>query len=379
MKLLKLFLLALLVSSSTISCSKDEDDIGPQAVKPGDKRDFTVENFIYKGMNLYYLYKADIPQLANDYFDTQSQLNDFIDNYPTPEDFFYDGVVASQDRFSWIVDDYIELENSFAGITKTSGMSYVLSYYSEDSNNIFGVVRFVEPGTSAQVAGVKRGDIFTKVNGEQLTDTNYGALLGGDSYTLNIASIEENTIIDSGETVNLTTAVYQSNPVYIAKTLTIDGKKIGYLMYNSFTNEFDEQLNTAFGQFKADNVEELILDLRYNSGGDVRTATDLAAMITYQFPGQVFMKEEWNAELQEYWEENDPNGLVNKFNTTLRSGTQINSLMLERVYVLTSSRSASASELIINGLDPYIDVVQVGDKTTKQIYGIHYLIRFTQF
>lgn len=364
MKIFKLILLALLVSSSTISCSKDEDDIGPKAVVPGEERDFIVENFIYKGMNLYYLYKADIPQLANNYFTTQGELNDFIDNYSTPEDFFYDGVVASQDRFSWIVDDYIELENSFAGITKTSGMSYILSYYSEDSNNIFGVVRFVEPGTSAQAAGVKRGDIFTKVNGEQLTDSNYGALLGADSYSINIASIQENTIVDSGETVNLTTAVYQSNPIYIAKTLNVDGKKVGYLMYNSFTDEYDEKLNDAFGQFKADNVDELILDLRYNSGGDVRTATDLAAMITGQFPGQIFMKEEWNAELQKYFEETDPNGLVNNFNTTLRNGTPINSLMLDRVYVLTTSRSASASELIINGLDPYIDVVQIGDKTT---------------
>lgn len=357
----KLFILYVFIGGFISSCSTDADDIGP---KTSNLEELAVENFIYRGMNEYYLYKADIPELANDFFASQADKNDFLDNFSSPEDLFYEGLVSSQDRFSWIVDDYIELENSFAGITRTSGMSYILSYYSEGSDDVFGIVRYIQPGTSAEAAGVKRGDIFSKINDQQLTVNNFSDLLASDSFTINIASIEENTIVDSGQTVDLTTAVYQANPIYIAKTLDLDGTKVGYLMYNSFTDEFDDQLNEAFGKFKADNISELVLDLRYNSGGDVRTATDLAAMITGQFPGEIFIKQEWNAEIQEYFEQHDPNGLIRKFNTTLTTGTAINSLMLDKVYVLTTGRSASASELIINGLDPYIDVVQVGDKTT---------------
>ena len=76
------------------------------------------------------------------------------------------------------------------------------------------------------------------------------------------------------------------------------------------------------------------------------------------------MKEFWNAEYQAYFESEAPERLLNNFNTTLKSGESLNSLNLSRVYVITTGRSASASELVINGLNPYIDVVQVGETTT---------------
>lgn len=364
MKFYKLFFLAVLVSGFTISCSEDEDDIGPKPPVVGEERDLTIENFVFRGMKNIYLYKADIPELADNFFPTQVGLQDYLKSFDSPEELFYEGLVSPQDRFSWIVDDYVELENSFSGISTTTGMSYVLSYYNSSSDDIFGVVRYVQPGTSAEEEGLKRGDIFTKIDGQQLKAGNYNALLAPDSFTISLATIEGGTISETGEEKTLTKAVYNSNPVYIAKTLNVDGKKVGYLMYNSFTREYDEQLNDAFGKFKADNVEELILDVRYNGGGSVRTATDLAAMITGQFAGEIFLKEEWNREYQEYFLENDPDRLINKFNTTLSTGTPINSLNLNQVYVLTSNRSASASELIINGLEPYIDVIQVGDRTT---------------
>ncbi|WP_246054195.1 MULTISPECIES: S41 family peptidase [Antarcticibacterium] len=362
----KLFFLALLINVGFVSCSEDADDVGPTPPTTGgegETRDLTVENFAWRGMNNIYLYKADIPQLANDYFASQAERNDFLDNFETPEDLFYDGLMSSQDRFSWIVDDYVELENLFSGISTTTGMNYSLGTYGENANLVFGVVRYVLPGTSAEAKGIKRGDLFTRINGEQMTITNYSALLAPEVLDVTLATIEGNTITETGE-VTLTKAEYSSNPVYITKTIDLDGMKIGYLMYNSFTDDYDEDLNDAFNYFKGENITELILDLRYNGGGSVRTATDLAAMITGQFPGEIFLKEEWNAEYQDYFLRNNPNRLVNKFNTQLTTGTAINSLNLDRVYVLTTTRSASASELIINGLEPYIDVIHIGDKTT---------------
>jgi carboxyl-terminal processing protease len=366
MKVYKLLFLALLVNAGLVSCSKDADDVGP---KPpgnggeGETRDLTIENFAWRGMNNIYLYKADVPELGNDFFATNAERDDFLDNYANPEDLFYDGLMAPQDRFSWIVDDYVELENSFSGISTTTGMNYSLGTYGENGNMVFGVVRYILPGTSAEEKGVKRGDLFTKINGEAMTINNYSSLLAPDVLNVTLAKIEGNTISDTEEVV-LTKAVYSSNPVYITKTFDLDGIKVGYLMYNSFTDDYDEDLNDAFGFFKAEGVEELILDVRYNGGGSVRTATDLAAMITGQFPGEIFLKEEWNAEYQEYFERTNAARLVNKFNSTLTTGTAINSLNLDRVHVLTTGRSASASELIINGLEPYIEVVQIGDKTT---------------
>lgn len=130
-------------------------------------------------------------------------------------------------------------------------------------------------------------------------------------------------------------------------------------MYNAFTNEFDAQLNSVFAQFLTDGVTDLVIDLRYNGGGSVRTAIYLASMITGQFTGQTFFTEQWNADRQAEFAEDGV--FVSSF---VNGGEAINSLNLTTVYVLTTSKTASASELVINGLAPYINVVQIGDNTT---------------
>src|SRR5690554_3986784 len=96
----------------------------------------------------------------------------------------------------------------------------------------------------------------------------------------------------------------------------------------------------------------------------LRTCVDLAGMITGQFNGQVFYTEEWNPELQEYFEQTNPEELVGKFGNQSATGQNLNSLHLTRLFVLTTQRTASASELLINGLAPYIEVVQIGENTT---------------
>ncbi len=366
MKIHKIVLIAFLFGGITISCSDDADDNGPKPpVDPvGEQRSLVVENFIYRGMNEIYLYKADVPVLADNYFSSQAERNDFLDNYDSPEDLFDNGVTASQDRFSFLVDDYIELENLFSGISKTSGLSFGLVRYCQGCSEIFGFVRLVLPNTSADEKGVERGMIFNRVDGTQLTDTNFSTLLAPDTFTIGLAKLEGSTISNLDDSFTLTKREYVKNPVLVTEVIEVEGKKVGYIFYDSFTADFDKELNDAFGEFKAANVTDLVLDLRYNGGGSVRTATDLAAMITGQFTGEVFMKEEWNEKYQSFFEREQPERLLNRFNTTLKTGEIINSLMLNKVYVLTTERSASASELVINGLDPYINVVQIGGTTT---------------
>lgn len=367
MKIHKFLLLILLVGGFTMSCSTDQDDIKPRIEENPDEdddRDLTVENFIYRGMNEIYLYKSDVPELQDDFFSSQTERNNFLDNFATPEDLFYDGLVAPQDRFSFIVDDYVELENRFSGISTTTGMSYALSYVSANSSDIFGYVRFVLPGTSAEAEGVQRGDIFTEIDGQQLTDSNFGTLFAPESFTIGLAELQGDDLVETGETITLNKVEYNKNPVLVSEVIEVDGNNVGYLLYDSFTADYDVQLNDAFGEFQAAGVTDLVLDLRYNGGGSVRTATDLASMITGQFTGEIFMKEEWNEKYQTYFEENEPERLLNRFSDELKTGEAINSLNLSRVFVLTTLRSASASELVINGLEPYIDVIQIGDKTT---------------
>jgi len=140
-------------------------------------------------------------------------------------------------------------------------------------------------------------------------------------------------------------------------------------MYNGFYANYDAQLNNAFGELKAAGVTDLVLDLRYNGGGSIRTASYLGSMITGQFTGELFAKQQWNAKLQAYYESNNPQALVNLFSDKLSDGTSINHLNLNRVYIIATGSTASASELVINCLKPYVDVTIIGETTVGKNVG----------
>lgn len=367
MKLRNLLILSSLLFFVLSACTKDEEVINntstetENTVNPSENEDLEVENFVYNGLNEIYLYKSDIPELADDHFSSSNERNEFLAESTSPEALFED-LTATFDRFSFITDDYNSLEERFQGMSGATGIKFGVGQVS-GTGNVFGIIRYVLPNTSAAEAGLERGNIFTEIDGQKLTSSNFSRLIGKESFRINVGHVENNQIVITGEEVNLTDDSYTENPIYIAKTFDIAGKKIGYLMYNSFIANFDDELNAAFGEFKADGVTDLILDLRYNGGGSVKSAKDLSSMITGQFNEKVFIKEQWNSSYQNFYENQNPEALINRFDTKLRTGEEINSLNLSEVYVLTSASSASASELIINGLDPYINVVQVGDKT----------------
>ncbi|WP_424494177.1 S41 family peptidase [Salinimicrobium sp. GXAS 041] len=357
MKSIRIIILSFLFGNLFFSCSQDMDDVVDNAST------LEVNQFIWKGLNNIYLYKYDVPQLQDDYFGSNQELNDYLRSFNSPEDLF-DALLAPQDRFSFLVDDYIELENALEGIALTNGMEYGLVRISNNSSLVLGYVRYVLPNTSASKNGIQRGDLFHTVNGQQLTTENYRQLLAEPQYTIGFAHLEDTNIISTGQSVSLVKEQYTENPIFFADVLETGQGNVGYLMYNSFSSSFDDELNAVFARYKAEGVTNLILDLRYNGGGSVESATDLASMITGQFTGEVFSTEQWNEDYQTYFEENNPSELINRFDNKIRTGESINNLFLSNVYIITSLRTASASELVINGLMPYIDVVQVGDTTT---------------
>lgn len=347
-----------------LACSDDKEEVEKAIITTTTPTaEYEVENFIYRGMSDVYLYKKDVAVLADNYFSNQTEKNNFFATFSSPDKLFK-RFMSSQDRFSYLIENYEDMDKRTAGTTTSNGMEFGLVNYCNGCSEVLGYVRLVIPGSSAEEQGVKRGMIFNRIDGQQLTTSNFSSLLAPSSYKIGLAIIEDNVVKNSQEEITLNKRNLSSNPVLITKTLDVNGIKTGYLYYNSFSADFDEELNAAIGNLKGTGVTELVLDLRYNGGGSVRTATDLASMITGQFPGQVFMKEKWNDKYQAYYEQQDPQSLLNNFNKSLRTGTAINSLNLNRVFVLTTKSSASASELIINGLDPYIDVIHIGDVTT---------------
>lgn len=326
-----------------------------------------IKDFIWKGLNLYYLWQADQPKLADDLFETQRDLNTFLEGYETPEALFSDLKVAPNiDRFSVMFSDYRVLENALQGGFRTNGIEFSLRYKDDTQTDIFGYVRYVLPNTSASNQSITRGMVFYSINNILLTEANeslWRAAFAEDTYSLQFADFDGGNITPNGVSMNFTKAQYTENPVYVTNVIEVEDKRVGYLMYNGFFSNYETQLNQAFGQLKAANVTHLVLDLRYNSGGSVDTATRLASMITGQFNGQVFARQVWNQKVMNFFNETNPEQLINRFTNQIGNGNTINSLNLNKVYVLTTGLTASASELIINSLKPYIDVVQIGTIT----------------
>ncbi len=359
----KIIIVIFLAALTFHSCQDQDDIAAPSSLQ--------INDFIWKGMNLYYLWQADVPNLSDTKFANQQQLNAFLYGYSKPEILFDDlRVNKSIDRFSWIESDYTKLEGLLQGTTDNNGVDFGLSYMPGSTTNIFGWVRYIIPNSDASAKNIKRGDFFTGVNDTQLTLSNYEGLLFGSNsnYILNMADLNAEAIIPNGKTVALTKTVLDENPIFINKVIISGSHKIGYLMYNGFYANYDTQLNDAFGSLKNQGITDFVLDLRYNSGGSVQTAALLASMITGQYTGKIFAKQQWNSKIERYFNTNDPGALLNLFTDKIGT-TPINSLNLTKVYILTTKSTASASELIVNGLKPYMEVVQIGDITVGKNVG----------
>lgn len=157
--------------------------------------------------------------------------------------------------------------------------------------------------------------------------------------------------------------------------LNVGNLKVGYLVYNAFNADFDIPLNDVFKKFKDAGVAKLVLDLRYNGGGSVQTAKYLASMIYGTATTKVFLKSMYNAGLQSYIiSTSGEASLIQNFTdkiakTATIPETPINALNLSSLYVITSDNTASASELLINGLKPYMQVFNVGINTAGKYVG----------
>ncbi len=232
----------LLLSFLVLSCSKSDDgfDIN-KTFDPDPSAGVEVQNFMWKAMNFWYFWQEDVPDLADDRFTSSADYTEFLSSETDPGVFFDDKLLFGEDRFSFYSDDYKELTQAFAGISKSNGLEFGLIRFSE-GDDILGYVRYIVPNSDASSKNIGRGEIFTGVNGQTLTNANYVSLLFGDNdtYTLNMADIADNTVTPNGKEVTLTKFDgLVENPVFLSKTFDIGSEKIGYLVYHGFTNEFD--------------------------------------------------------------------------------------------------------------------------------------------
>lgn len=339
------------------SC-QDKNDPLPQVDQDPNE---TVNAWIQDVMDQVYLWLND--------------MRDPIAANSDPEDYFESLLFRPTDRFSVIYPDYQELINSLNGVNLEAGYEFILYRESNANENVYAEITYIKKNSPASNVDLMRGDVITKINGTQITLSNYRELLGAISgtHTLSYERLNEGaSIFVPKADVTLTSVELAENPNFLDTIYTINNQKIGYVVYHFFAPGpsqdpvYDLEMDNIFGKFKSGNIDHLIVDFRYNGGGFVSSAVNLASLIA---PGvgatSIFSKTKYNSFLMENVED------LQNVQTPFKAKAENlgNTLEGNRVYILTSSRTASASELIINGLRPYMDVFLIGDRTTGKNVG----------
>lgn len=320
----------------------------------------------------YYWYK-DVPQLdplSDDYEDAQDLLNymkTFAINPASGKPY---------DKYSFLDDGQVadEIQQGVAG---DKGLDVTYAYDADD--NIVLVVLYTGKNSPAGQAGVQRGWLITAINGQPVTydgpgGANVTRVVNAVFYD-DQASFTFKKLDGSEVTSTIAKATYNINPILFDTVYNVSGKKVGYFVFNTFASiEYNsaptltkQELDRVFSEFETAGAGYLIVDLRYNGGGAVNTAEYLAGKLA---PATVANKEIYHYLYNDRLE-------AMKTEVGLESSvkfTQGGNLTLDNVYFITSDNTASASELTINSLKPYMDVFTVGDTSYGKpvgFFGFH--------
>lgn len=355
MKPTKLCIMMLLTASVffLFSCKKDTPDMAaPSALtSPGTLTADNIKDSSAAIARDIYLWNNQIPASFNarSYADP-SKIMEAIHPYSVEN-----GFSQPVDRWSFAMkktewDAYSGGMSTLATGTSANGDLGMTVFFRAEGDLR---VRHAEPYSPAGLAGVRRGWRILSINGSTAITTANSTSIVNNLYYSASATVQFQKPDGSNVTLNLAAGHYSDKPVYLDTVYNIGGKKIGYLVFNSFlgnVNQLNNDLQRAFNDFSSQSVTDLVVDLRYNGGGYVSIQETLANyIINNSANGSVMMKQIYNSQ--------------NAQNNTTTVFHKLGNVNLAKVYFITTSSTASASELLINNLKPYLDVRLVGTKT----------------
>ena len=330
------------LSISMSSCSKSGSG------SKDDADSLQVKSFVDQMMRQFYYWADQMPSSV-------SQRGKSVDEY-------FNSLLVRKDRWSWMMNGqtYNSMET---GISTSYGfhISQPIDYFKD--YDVY--ITYVDKNSPLAKAGITRGCQLTHMNGKDVE-----SLIKSDQFYDEIYKTSNSFTFKKpgGEVVdlNLTQTSFQSNSVAMSKVFTAadfdklpESAKVGYILYTTFNSNMKNEVVSSLQQMKTAGITDFILDLRYNGGGDLDVCTDIASLLAPpSADGKVFVTLEHNL----------ANRKEDKSYTINRSA---NSLDLSRLFVITGSGTASASESIINCLSPYMEVHTVGSQTYGKPNGMY--------
>ena len=352
--LLKYLVLITSITLSQTSCSLfDDDEPGIPAPASCSPEDYN--QYVYDVMKrFYYWYDEVDPTNQIDPKDTIA--------YPTPHDLVKALRYEPFDRFSGVSNATTHNQFIGEGVFLGTGLRLLTDEITGDL-----MIAYSFTGSSAYDNGIRRGDRIVEVNGYAAND------LTGDDWIAAWGPSEVGVQVDllvhhagdptQEETIQVTKSLVSINTTQYSTVIDAGANKVGYLHFTNFLSTAVEHLETQFSTFKQNNINELIVDLRYNGGGSIKTARTLGSLIGGEkTAGSLFTKLIFN---------NKPNG-YDGYSERFNFLSEIsNSLNLNRVVFITTGDSCSASELLINSFIPAtdIEVVVIGSTTCGKPVG----------
>jgi carboxyl-terminal processing protease len=337
----KIILITVLLIPLVYSCKKESDSTTEPTMEE------KARDGLYDLMKVMYFWYDKIPTIK-------------VSDYQGPEDILEAMRYLPKDKWSFVAnyDDFMaSMEGSFVGHGIRMGL--------DSSNKVVRVISLYE-GSDLWPKGVRRGWIIKEINDTPIApifisgdNTAYNNLMGPAT-----AGITNKFLFvkpdDTEVTYSSTKSSFTINSVTVSTILDLTSGKTGYLCFESFIEPSEEELNEAFADFKANNITDLIIDLRYNGGGYMSIAQQLASLVMGAADTtKVCYKLKYNSLVENDWNESY------KFTRTASP------LGLNRVVFITTGNTASASEVVINSLKPYITVMLVGTTTHGKPAGMN--------
>ncbi len=312
------------------------------------------DRWIDDSMRVWYYWNEDIPQ--------SKRLNYFSE----PATFFK-SLLSSDDSYSTIDSITTTTTKSISSTDYSYGLEFELKSVKNNDTAYYARVLYAAHESPAATAKLQRGDWIMKMDDEAITKKNYARLYGDQAMNLTTGYYDaaKDTVIAHTNVVNLGAArSIEDNPVFYHNIYVKGSKRIGYLVYNHFsfgpTNDesdvtYYKDLLEASKIFAAQQVNEFVLDLRYNNGGYMSCAQLLASILAPSSTlgsemGYLGFNNRINPREQPFYLDQN----------LISGGSNLN---LSTLYVLTTSETAAASEMLINCLKPYMKVVVIGQTT----------------